>query len=71
MSGIKTTMAAVIYRADHIAAATKAGQNVSGLHAAIQLRSTELLRDLNLLLSTMQTGDANIATIQAQITALS
>jgi hypothetical protein len=71
MSGIKTTMAGVAYRADHVAAATKAGQNVPGLHASIQLRSTELIRDLNLLLNSMQSGDPNIATISAQITALS
>jgi hypothetical protein len=69
--GIKTTMAAVTYAANHLAAATKAGQNVPGLHDQIQLRSTELLRDLNLLLATMQTGDPNISVIQTQITALS
>jgi hypothetical protein len=69
--GIKTTMAAVVYAANHITAATKAGQNVAGLHAEIQLRSTELIRDLNLLLSSMQAGDPNIATINAQISALS
>jgi hypothetical protein len=69
--GIKTTMSSLSYAANHIAAATKAGQSVSGLHAQIQLRSTELLRDLNLLLATMQTGDPNITTLQAQITALS
>jgi hypothetical protein len=69
--GIKTTMAAVTYAANHVAAAEKAGQNVPGLHLSIQLRSTELLRDLNLLLSSMQTGDPNIATINAQIAALS
>jgi hypothetical protein len=69
--GIKTTMSGVTYAANHLAAATKAGQNVQGLHAQIQLRSTELLKDLNLLLSSMQSGDANIATVQAQITALS
>ena len=69
--GIKTDMAALTYAANHVAAASKAGQSVSGLHAEIQLRSTELLRDLNALLATMQTGDPNIATVQAQIAALS
>jgi hypothetical protein len=44
---------------------------VQSLHVGIQLQSIELLRNLNLLLSTMQAGDPNIATVQAQITALS
>jgi hypothetical protein len=69
--GIKTTMSAVTYAASHVAAAEKNAQTVSSLHNAVQLRCTELLRDLTLLLSTMQAGDPNIATVQAQITALS
>ena len=69
--GIKTVMSGVTYRADHLAAASKAGQSVTGLHAEIQLRSTELLRDLNALLSQMQPGDGNIAIVQNQISALS
>jgi hypothetical protein len=69
--GIKSTMAAVSYAANHLAAAKKAGQDVLSVHAEAQLQCVELLRTLNLLLSTMQTGDGNITTLQAQITALS
>jgi hypothetical protein len=69
--GIKTTMSGLTYAANHVAAAQRSSQSVQSLHAAIQLQSTELLRNLNLLLSTMQAGDPNIATVQAQITALS
>lgn len=69
--GIKTTMSGVTYATNHIAAAEKNAQTVSSLHNSVQLRCTELIRDLTLLLSTMQTGDPNITTIQNQITALS
>ena len=69
--GIKTTMSGLTYAAAHIAAAQRSSQCVQSVHLAIQLQSTELLRNLNLLLSTMQAGDPNIATVQAQITALS
>jgi hypothetical protein len=64
-------MAGLSYAANHVAAAQRSSQNVQSLHAEIQLQSTELLRNLILLLSTMQAGDQNIATVQAQITALS
>jgi hypothetical protein len=69
--GIKTTMAGLTYAANHVAAAQRSSQSVQSLHVGIQLQSIELLRNLNLLLSTMQAGDPNIATVQAQITALS
>jgi len=69
--GIKTTMSGLTYAANHIAAAEKSAQTMPSLHASVQLRCTELIRDLTLLVATMQTGDSNIATINAQITALS
>jgi hypothetical protein len=69
--GIKTTMAGLTYAANHLAAAQKSCQSVQSIHGEIQLQSTELLRNLNLLLSTMQAGDPNITTVQNQIAALS
>jgi hypothetical protein len=69
--GIKTTMGGLTYAANHIVAAQRASQSVQSIHGEIQLQSTELLRNLNLLLSTMQAGDPNITTVQAQISALS
>jgi hypothetical protein len=69
--GIKSTMASVSYAANHQAAARAAGRNVAEMHGTMLLRCSELVRDLNLLLGDMQNGDSNIATIQAQITALS
>jgi hypothetical protein len=64
-------MSGLSYAAAHVNAASKAGQNVQGLHSEIQLLSTELIRALNLLLASMQAGDPNITTVQNQITALS
>ena len=57
--GIKTTMAGLTYAQSHISAAEKSAQTVTSLHASIQLRCTELLRDFSLLVTTMQTGDTN------------
>jgi hypothetical protein len=42
--------AALVYAANHISAAEKAAQTVPSLHNAIQLRCTELIRDLNTIL---------------------
>jgi hypothetical protein len=69
--GIKTTMSGLTYPQSHVAAATKSAQNVSSLHNEIMLSIAELVINLNILLATMQPGDPNIATLQAQITALS
>jgi hypothetical protein len=46
------------------------GQNVQSLHGEIQLMCVELLRNLTLLQSQMQNGDANIATVASLISAL-
>jgi hypothetical protein len=58
------------YAANHVAAATKQSQNVQSLHSEIQLQCAELIRNLQLLLSQMQVGDANITVVQNQIAAL-
>jgi hypothetical protein len=69
--GIKTSVSSLSYATNHLQAAVNLGQNVNSLHRQILIRCTELSRDLQTLVATMQTGDANIATINAQITALS
>jgi hypothetical protein len=69
--GIKSTMAGLTYAQSHINAAEKSAQTVPSLHASVQLRCTELIRDLTLLVATMQTGDPNITTLNNQISALS
>ena len=52
-------------------AATKAGHNVTSIAADAQLQCIELIRTLQLLVSTMQVGDPNITTVNNQIAALS
>lgn len=69
--GVKTTVAAISYAANHQANATKAGQNVISLNADILLQTQELIISLTRLQATMVTGDGNIATINTLITALS
>ena len=68
--GIKTTLSGIVYAGSHTLAASKAGHNVTSIAADAQLQATELITTLRLLVSTMQTGDSNIATINAQIAAL-
>ena len=68
--GIRTTMAGLIYRADHNATATKNARNVVSLAAEAQLQCIELSRTLALLVADMTNGDPNIATVNAQISAL-
>ena len=68
--GVKTTVAALTYAANHRAAATAVAQNVDSTHREILLQATELTRSLQILVGTMIPGDPNIATINAQITAL-
>ena len=69
--GIKTTVAALTYAANHKAAAAVAAQNVNSMHREILLQAGELIKNLQILVATMIPGDPNIATINAQITALS
>jgi hypothetical protein len=68
---IKSTLVAVSYSTSHLAAATQAGHNVTSTHADVMLAINELTISLKRLVATMQTGDSNIATLNAQITALS
>jgi hypothetical protein len=69
--GVKTTISGITYAANHRAAATTAAQNVDSLHREVLLQATELICNLQILVATMQAGDPNIATFNAQITALS
>jgi hypothetical protein len=70
--GIRTTMAGVVYSPGHLSAAQKASQDVASANSLVQLHCSELIRHLNVLLSSMPAGDtANIATLNAQIAALS
>jgi hypothetical protein len=68
--GVKTTVAALAYNPSHIAAAANAGQSVAGTHALVLLHLVELNKALTTLVGSMQSGDSNIATINAQIAAL-
>jgi hypothetical protein len=69
--GIKTSHAALSYALSHVQAAAKQSQNVNSLHAEIQLQLTEVIRNMQLLVSSAQVGDANITTINNLISSLS
>jgi hypothetical protein len=69
--GVKSTHAALTYAPAHYTAANKAGHSIPGIHGEVQLLCVELIMRLQLLQSTMQIGDGNIATLASLITALS
>jgi hypothetical protein len=69
--GIKTTVAALNYSASHFPNAYKAGLDVSTLHQEILLLCSELSIKMKRMVNSMPNGDTNIATINAQISALS
>jgi hypothetical protein len=69
--GVKTTMTALSYAANHFSGAAKAGQDVNSLHYSILSGLTEVIGKMKTLVGEMTTGDGNIATVNAQITALS
>lgn len=69
--GIKTSTSAVVPAANHITAAKNGGRDVATLQREVLIKCDEAVVALRALLADMQTGDANIATINAQITALS
>jgi hypothetical protein len=70
--GIRTTMAGVVYSAGHLSAAQKASQDVASASSLVALHCNELIKHLGVLLASCPAGDtANIATLNAQITALS
>jgi hypothetical protein len=68
--GIKTSVSSLSYANNHVQAAVNLGQNVNSLHREILIKCVELTRDLQTLVATMQNGDPNIATVNAQIAAL-
>jgi hypothetical protein len=69
--GVKTTMAGLTFASNHLAASTTKGQCVASMANEIQLVLGELINDMKILVGSMQAGDPNIATLNAQITALS
>lgn len=69
--GIKTSTAGVVPAANHAAAAKSGGRDVATLQREALIKCDEAVVALRALLADMQTGDANITTIQNQITALS
>ena len=68
--GIKTVVNGLSYATNHLNSAAKAAQDVNSLHREVLQQITELTNTLTLLKGSMVTGDGNIATIAAQITAL-
>jgi hypothetical protein len=50
---------------------TSSGQNVNSIHQEILLQISELTKNLTILVSSAQSGDPNITTINNQISALS
>jgi hypothetical protein len=72
MPGIKTTMAGVQFSAGHIQNAQKVSQDVASASSLVALHCNELIKHLGVLLASCPAGDtANIATLNAQIAALS
>lgn len=69
--GVKATVAAVVPAANHVTTAKSGGRDVTTLQTEAKIKCDEAVVALRNLLADMQTGDGNIATIQAQITALS
>lgn len=69
--GVKSTITAVVPAANHIAAAKSGGRDVTTLQQEVKIKCDEAVIAMRTLLADMVTGDGNIATIQAQITALS
>jgi hypothetical protein len=69
--GIKTTVAAVTPRADHVAAAQSQGRQPNDLLVLAAEKAQELAILLTTLKYDMQGGDGNIATIATQIANLS
>lgn len=69
--GVKTSTAAVVPAANHAAAAKSGGRDVTTLQKEALIKCDEAVVALRALLADMVTGDSNITTINAQITALS
>ena len=68
--GVKTTLVATTLAPAHVAAAAAAGQSAGTINACVKAHIDECVVLLKALVAHMQVGDPNIATINAQITAL-
>lgn len=68
--GVKATVSGLTFAANHITAARAAGHDLTSLQAEAKMKCDEAVVALRTLLATMQVGDGNITTINAQITAL-
>jgi hypothetical protein len=69
--GIKTIIIGMVFTPDHHAAAAKAAINLESLRNGAVLHLIESIAALKIMISQMPVGDPNIATISAQIGALS
>jgi hypothetical protein len=69
--GTKTTLVAVVPRADHAAQAAKLGRSASGLLSTAVEQASELAIVLGNIRADMQAGDSNITTLNTLITNLS
>lgn len=69
--GVKATMTSMTFAGNHVTAARAAGHDLNSLQAEAKMKCDEAVVALRTLLATMQNGDGNIATVNAQITALS
>lgn len=69
--GVKASTAAVVPAANHVTAAKAGARDVTTLQKEALIKCDEAVVALRALLADMQNGDPNIATINAQITALS
>lgn len=73
--GVKTTLAGITFTATGLTTAEKAGVDIAGLMLAIELKCSEMIAELNYLVSDVLTPagteGTNITTINTQITNLS
>lgn len=69
--GVKTTVGGLAFAAGHATAARAAGHDIASLQATAKMKCDEAVVALRALRASMQGGDSNITTIDAQITALS
>jgi hypothetical protein len=72
--GVKSSIAAIVPTATHITASQLSGRNPTVLHAQAQQQIVDVINALKQVVADMTKGnpsDPNIATLTAQITALS
>lgn len=68
--GVKTSVTAITPAVAHVAAARAGARDVVTLQAEVKSKIDELIVALKALQADMQAGDANITTINTQLTAL-